>query len=195
MSEPPDQYYNLSTGLSEVLNEIGVNENIVQRRRKAWMLRETISTIWCSLTGSFNKVFHFGSQTEGSTTPGLDSDLDTLTCLSDIQVIQDLSQWQPDKSKLLMVQDETTSPGYCLLQGMREDEPVPLMRQDPRPDLDPYEFLTDDNGRVLVQNFVPLIDGGIRRGPAETQEGRDDIIDEDNVVGFCCSSWPKEAEP
>jgi hypothetical protein len=191
MFEPPDHYHNLSLRLSHVLDEIGVNQEVVMKRRRGWMLTETISNIDNKLKNNGSTICYFGSQTEGSTTIRLNSDIDFLTCKHVTRLIQDWSDWDQDDDKLqlLMIQDVTTSPGYCLLQLVYPNEPLPMK------DFQHRHFSTDRKGRVLLRHSMNLgymQDGRIIHCPAEVIHG---FNDGDFVLVLHCLSWPKEADP
>ncbi|XP_045190162.2 uncharacterized protein LOC123547263 [Mercenaria mercenaria] len=188
MSQHPDYYRTVSLKLSEVLNDIGVNERMILKRRMV-LLMETMWTSTWKLLGMNMSIYHFGSRSEGSTTLGLQSDTDTLFCLNKYNVIQDWAEWQPSRRNLLMIQDETTSPGYCLLQKLRDDEHLPTALLDRLP---------DSRGKVLLKNTsyrdAPL-EGRVINGPASSMEGSQGIADQDFVPAFHCRSWPAEARP
>jgi hypothetical protein len=148
MFQGPDYRENLSLMLSEVLNDIGVNERMVMRRRRGIMLIETMRNIRCRLTDGNLSYYNLGSQSEGTTTKGLDSDLDILACMHDFNIIQDWSEWEPGKLNYLMIQDENTTPGYCFLQLLRHDEPLPETVI-----LDEHH-ITDRRGRILCKNTM-----------------------------------------
>ncbi|XP_053401564.1 uncharacterized protein LOC128557677 [Mercenaria mercenaria] len=196
MSRDPDYYQTVSLKLSEVLNDICVNERMILKRRRMALLSETMVTSTHRLLGENISIYHFGSQSEGSTTIGLKSDADTLGYSSECNVIQDWSEWQPGWTSLLMIQDETTSPGYCLLQWLRNDEPLPV----PTASLDhnPDSRLTVSRGKVLLKNTglidVALAAGCVINGPALSQ-GMPGIGDNDMVPAHHCKSWPAEAQP
>jgi hypothetical protein len=55
--------------MSQVMDGIGVNEKIVMKRRRSWLLNESLFTITQQLHGNDVNVFTFGSQIEVTTTP------------------------------------------------------------------------------------------------------------------------------
>ncbi|XP_045213407.2 uncharacterized protein LOC123564127 [Mercenaria mercenaria] len=196
MSHKPDYYRTVSLKLSEVLNDIGVNEGMILKRRRMYLLKETMSTCTERLMGRNLSIYHFGSQSEGSTTKGLDSDADTLTCHNERNVIQHWGEWQPDRKSLLMIQDETTSPGYCLLQSLRNDKPLPICTAalDHEPDI--YHTVIGD--KLLLKNTLyrnVAIEGSVINGPAASMQGLPGFSDQDCVAALHCNSWPAEAQP
>ncbi|XP_045171977.2 uncharacterized protein LOC123534011 [Mercenaria mercenaria] len=191
MSQAPGHSESLSLKLSEVLSDIGVDEKTVLKRRRMLLLKESTYKIKKILTGVNHSTYYFGSQVEGSTTPGLKSDLDILLSRDDMNVIQDWSMWQPGVKNLLMVNDETTSPGYCLLQLLKADEPSPCTCNYHRTHED---LLADGRGRTLMKNIVKPKNGSVVNGPATTYPGKNNSSAFDKVVACQCKSWPKEAQ-
>lgn len=114
MTRIPDYAHNLSLKMSQVMDGIGVSEKIMMKRRRLMLLNESLFTLTHQLLGKDRNVFFFGSQIEGTTTIGLNSDLDCLISMNNYNVIQDWSEWEYGKHNLLMIQDEYVSPGYCL---------------------------------------------------------------------------------
>ncbi|XP_045183569.2 uncharacterized protein LOC123542006 [Mercenaria mercenaria] len=193
MSQASGHSESLSLKLSEVLSDIGVNERTVLKRRRTLLLFESIHKMDKILTGSSFISLYFGSQVEGTTTPGLKSDLDFLR-FENVNVIQDWSDWQPGIRNLLMIKDESTSPGYCLLQVLRADEPSPCTCNCHRKHED---FCTDGRGRILMKNSCNIGifgEGYVINGPAHTYPGYNVFSAIDGVFAYQCKSWPKEAQ-
>ncbi|XP_053403338.1 uncharacterized protein LOC128558386 [Mercenaria mercenaria] len=189
MDRLADELRVFSLRLSRVLDDIGVNERTVMIRRRTGLLLESLYTLEHYVIRKFNgdiTVFKFGSQTEGTTTLGLNSDTDTLICYSRYNIIQDWWQWEQGKINLLMLRDNA-APGYCRLQLLRSDIP------EAREDLPDYSFEYDDEGRVLMKNTLlhVLQPGKIRHGPSSSSAE----LNDDRVIGLPCKSWPTEALP
>ncbi|XP_045173199.2 uncharacterized protein LOC123534831 [Mercenaria mercenaria] len=190
MFHTPDYYHNISMRLSAVLDDIGVNENIVLKRRRTALLNETMQTIRIRANGeqSTGTVYNLGSQSEGTTTQGLQSDSDTLGCMDDNIVIQDLSEWTPSKYNFLMIQNETTPPGYCRLQLLRPNAPLPLTHQTDN------DFVTDTQGRILLKNTIidtVIEEGEQRQGPSLASAAKLGFLASDSVLAYPCKSWPQ----
>ncbi|XP_045202755.2 uncharacterized protein LOC123556227 [Mercenaria mercenaria] len=188
----PEYTQNVSLRLSNVLDEIGVNDNIVMKRRNTVLTEESLRTVTKTLEGLDTTLFHFGSRTEGTTTAGLLPDSDTLVCDNHFNIMQDLGEWQQGFTNLLMVRDEDTPPGYCLLQKTYENVPLPV---DYTPSND---FVTDRRRRVVMKNswFVDRIpEGCTRHGPSQSLRGIPGFADDDLVYAYYCKSWPLEAMP
>ncbi|WAR23673.1 hypothetical protein MAR_037342 [Mya arenaria] len=118
MENPPDFYRIMSLRLSRALSDIGVNRWMVRRRRRTFLMIEANDTIIGKLRGCDFTSFYFGSQSEGTTTPGLNSDIDTLTCINDTNIMSSWSEWEAGKDNMLMVKEETCSPQHYLLQSV-----------------------------------------------------------------------------
>ncbi|KAH3840834.1 hypothetical protein DPMN_114290 [Dreissena polymorpha] len=115
------------------------------------MFRESLRVISENQTESW-EVFHFGSQSEGTTTPGLQSDIDELHCDNtvnvmikkagmenilkvdydahearwcDINAVINLLDWKAGMMNVLMLRDKNTPPQQYLVQIFRKDMPVP----------------------------------------------------------------------
>ncbi|XP_060569635.1 uncharacterized protein LOC132728044 [Ruditapes philippinarum] len=190
MFQEPDYRENLSLMLSEVLHDIGVNERTVMERRRARMLTETMLNIMYRLTDENFTRYSLGSLSEGTTTIGLQSDIDILGSFNDYNIIQDWSEWEHGKINFLMIQDENTTPGYCFLQLLRVDVPLPLT-------VIPNEHhITDRRGRILLKNtFINhcLQGGEQRHGPSIALQGEPGFCDRDKVFAIRCKSWPQSA--
>ncbi|XP_045157383.2 uncharacterized protein LOC123523790 [Mercenaria mercenaria] len=193
MFQAPDHTQTVSKRLSEVLADVGVDERMVLKRRRAWLLIESIYTRSLQLQDHNISTKYFGSQSEGTTTPDLHSDTDQLFLMNNFNVIQDWNGWEPGMRNYLMIQDESVSPGYCLLQRLRDDAPLPYN------DVPDQYYIKDRTGRVVLKNAImsaaaaAAFEGGERHGPAYTREGKPGFNDNDIVVAFPCKSWPLPA--
>ncbi|XP_045156542.2 uncharacterized protein LOC123523024 [Mercenaria mercenaria] len=195
MFQVPDYTGTVSERLSEVLAEIGVDERTVLRRRRTVLLAESVENSALQLQDKKLTEYYFGSQSEGTTTQGLKSDTDILYSSSDLIILQDWSDWQPGVHNLLMIQDDTVSPGYCLLQYLRDDVPLP------------YNYVLhehcfrDRTGRILLSNTFMSAAAttahftGVNNGPAYTVGGVPGVPDTDYVPAYPCKTWPLQARP
>ncbi|XP_060572241.1 uncharacterized protein LOC132730352 [Ruditapes philippinarum] len=189
MFQEPDYIENLSLMLSEVLHDIGINERLMMRRRRGMMLYEAINNITYRLIDIDFTIYFLGSKSESTTISGLHSDNDALICLNDTNVIQEWSEWEHNKENYLMIQDENTTPGYCYLQLLRDDEPLPVTDM-------PNEYhITDSSERVLLKNTLKngAIPGAVCNGPSNTIPGPPGFCDSDTVIAFHCKSWHQSA--
>jgi hypothetical protein len=89
-----------------------------------------------------------------------------------------------------MVQDDTVSPGYCLLQAVRSDVPLPEQH------IEDEHHIRDQSGRVLLRHSMSLghiQNGRIRHGPSAATAALPGGCDIDYVLALHCSTWPKRA--
>ncbi|XP_053379039.1 uncharacterized protein LOC128548405 isoform X2 [Mercenaria mercenaria] len=192
MFQQPGYIENVSLGLSEVLADIGVNERIVKKRRRTWLLAESMDKKSAKLYDVNGSSYYLGSQCEGTTTLGLESDTDQLVCPNIFNVIQDWADWEPDKNNYLMTQDESVSSGYCRLQRLRNDAPLPYSNV-------PNEHhFRDTMGRILLKNTVmsaiaDVFERGVKHGPAYAEQEQHGVRDTDTVPALSCKSWPLQA--
>ena len=123
----PGWFYNvMSLRLIAALEDMGVTELIIGRRRHAFLQDESAATWREQICGRHCVQYHFGSMTEGTTTPGMGSDIDTLRCNDSVNIMSGRSDWKRGKNNLLMVKHATCSPQHYRLQRIRADEPLPL---------------------------------------------------------------------
>ncbi|XP_060568762.1 uncharacterized protein LOC132727342 [Ruditapes philippinarum] len=189
MFQSPEYSNILSLKLSEVLEDVGVNEEMVMKRRRVHMLAENIHTVSLKSICENRTVYNFGSQSEGTTTIGLNSDTDILLLDYDYNVIQDWAEWKQNKINLLMIQDEDVTPGYCFLQLLRSDEPL---FETIIPDQD---YIRDNKGKILLKNtsLTAAGDDAVRHGPSNSILGKEGYNDIDIVFGYPCNSLPQSA--
>ena len=136
----------MSMRLVRALEDVGVTGLIVGRRRYAFLSNESFRSVECPFTTGNGVVYHFGSMSEGTTTPEMGSDIDTLTCNDIVNVISGWPEWKRGRLNLLMVKHMTCSPQHYRLQMASSELPVPLV--DPI-----HEFcVPDDDGTILLSN-------------------------------------------
>ncbi|XP_053377810.1 uncharacterized protein LOC123558957 [Mercenaria mercenaria] len=192
MFQAPEYIEPVSVILSDVLSDIGVDKRIVLKRRRATLLVESMSRRLFQLEDHNRTIYLFGSQSEGTTTPDLKSDSDQLMCLNGVNVIQNVSEWKPGEENYLMIQDDTVPPGYCLLQPLRNDTPLPYPTV-------PNEHFSERKGKILLKNTImsaitDIQDRGRKQGPAHTFQEPPGMSDVDVVLAFRCKSWPLQAK-
>ncbi|XP_052819216.1 uncharacterized protein LOC128245046 [Mya arenaria] len=176
----------ISLRLSRVLEDIGVNRPMIVRRRRTWLMRETAMTTAERFKGTNSFFFHFGSQSEGTTTPGMKSDIDTLVCLNIPHVILNYDDWQQGKDYLLAVKTEQLPPQHCLLQRLRPDILLPQTHMGLPTDV------IDNEGRVLhthiqAENckFISQLNQSgeiVQNGPSRSWNENDFVF-----AYYCCT--------
>jgi len=184
----PPFFPSLSVLLCRRLDAVGANTLVFDRRREAFLHREAMSTTTDQAEGHNFVAFHFGSQSEGTTTPGLRSDTDTLFSYNIINVMLHWSDWKRGMINLLMVKDESTPAQHYLLQRVRSDEPLPETRVKT-----PYDVI-ESQGRVFLSNLWIIRHSAnvfganhLRRGPSNS-----DDEDFDYVLARPCTSLSPE---
>jgi len=182
----------MSRHLSRVLDDIGVIQDMTDLRRHIHLLKETLNTISSKLQGYNDTHYIVGSQSEGTTTIGMDSDMDNMIILNNYLVVFDWAEWDKDKIIMLAIKDNTTPPQLCYLQRLRRDLPLKMdVTVNPTDEV-------DEEGRVLVSNkwnddliwesskhLGPMIS----HGPSKSFSDKVDM-----VFAFPCASMPPECE-
>jgi len=136
----------MSLRLIAALEDMGVTELIVGRRRHMFLQNESTVTVKLKLLGLSYMIYHFGSMTEGTTTPGMGSDIDTLWCDDDVNIMTGWPEWERGRHNLLMVKHPTCSPQHYRLQEALDDLPLPRTQ--------PYDeyCVTDHDGKIYRSN-------------------------------------------
>jgi len=183
----------MSLRLIAALEDLGVTELIIGRRRHTFLQEESADTLTYQIHGRPCVCYHFGSMTEGTTTPGMGSDIDTLICDDRVNIMSGRPDWKRGKVNLLMVKHVTCSPQHYRLQGIRADEPLPLTF--PNDDFD----VSDTDGMIYRSNRAAgtflrqyASDNNtpyINAGPSHSISEMYDI-----VVAFRCETLPVECE-
>jgi len=123
----PGWFYNvMSLRLIAALEDLGVTELIIGRRRHTFLQDESAWTWQEQMCGRHYVCYHFGSMTEGTTTPGMGSDIDTLSCYDNVNIMSGLPDWKRGNENLLMVKHAICSPQHYRLQEIRPDLPLPF---------------------------------------------------------------------
>ncbi|KAH3740311.1 hypothetical protein DPMN_047014 [Dreissena polymorpha] len=112
----PEYFPALSFRISDVLDEIGAGKRTVMERRETYLLIERMLTLAGQHREANEDYFHFGSQSEGTTTPGLNSDIDMLMSYKNVNIMTDWRDWEAEMVNLLMLRDDITIPQQYLLQ-------------------------------------------------------------------------------
>ncbi|KAL3847843.1 hypothetical protein ACJMK2_018734 [Sinanodonta woodiana] len=182
----PDQYFSLSERLSHILDNSGYS--LEDRNTKVLVANEieVLFNIANELQGKRRKYI-FGSRGEGSTGPGLHSDIDYLLQTDTVKVVTDLSQCDPAISNLLMVQDNNTHSGYVKLQIIRispDNTPVKVYM-----DIYNNTIVIDSLYRSVVTNTLRH---GQNTGPAIHTHHSLKELSTDVVYAYRCTEWPQE---
>ena len=192
----PAYYKPLSLRLFSLLDDIGASEEMRKVRMESQVTREILNTVHWQPEVS---VYHFGSQADGTTTEGMESDAYVVFILNNIQVVTD-PQDHPAGTSLLVIQDDTTPAGYCKLQLVQCGVP----QYGNSPVADPYpdevcrfwlDFTSDANSdadnRTLCVFKVPETAARLfdqRHGPAMTSNATSKSSAGDLVFAVECNS-------
>ncbi|KAH3740456.1 hypothetical protein DPMN_047162 [Dreissena polymorpha] len=127
----------------DALDDSGAGKATVLERRRTYLRREHFEKIAFQLRGNNRECFHFGSQSEGTTTPGLQSDIDLLVSSNIINIMTVWEDWKSGVLNLLMLHDSTTPPQQYLLQVIKvyTPEPVTSLTHD--------TYVRKDSGQIL----------------------------------------------
>ncbi|KAL3859566.1 hypothetical protein ACJMK2_009782 [Sinanodonta woodiana] len=184
--EVPDYYDAVSVRLMNVMDTIGLMENIRWKRIEIWTQVEELLTI--EHYKDKVKVHIFGSQAEATTTSGLRSDIDIVSHLIPITVLEDLQSWEPGSVSFLMIMDDITPPGYGKLQQVYSDVPVPIYY------LQTDSLMLNRTGRSCIPSNIVYhkqYTYAEYHGPAVTF--KDAIKSYDIVVALQIHAWPYTA--
>ncbi|KAH3897125.1 hypothetical protein DPMN_021310 [Dreissena polymorpha] len=163
----------------EVLVDSGAGKETVMERRDIYMYRESLELIARALRGDYYEAFHFGSQSEGTTTPGLQSDIDILYSSHRVNIMTDLGDWKARMSNYLMLYDDMTPPQQYLLQVFREDI------QEPETSLCDDIFVRSDSGQVLfsadlwkqdIKYSLKYVGPATKKGPSVSWKHNWDVV-------------------
>ncbi|XP_052765075.1 uncharacterized protein LOC128206556 [Mya arenaria] len=195
MDRDPESQRVMSLRLSKVLGDIGVTRHMVDRRRRTWLIKEKVYTIEVNILRDKNYTcYHVGSQSEGTTSLGMKSDVDMLVKINDHSIILEMSEWQfGGKGIFLMLKNEKTPPQHCNLQIIRTDLPLPFTQDMVVKSL---ECEVDMEGKVLLKNTVhdSLLTQTwgveyIRQGPSRSGNKELDVVN-----AYHCPRVPEECQ-
>ncbi|XP_052239720.1 uncharacterized protein LOC127850612 isoform X4 [Dreissena polymorpha] len=139
----PEHFAELSFRMFDALDDSGAGKETVLERRRTFLRREHIEKIAFQLQGNNIECFHFGSQSEGTTTPGLQSDIDFLLSYNKCNIMTVWEDWRTGMYNLLMLHDNTTPPQQYLLQVIQDYTPEPVTS------LTDDCFVRKDSGQIL----------------------------------------------
>jgi len=184
-------FRHLSEVLYQVLECVGVNPWVVERRRHTFLHREAAQEVDVYQQRQDATAFHFGSQSEGTTTPGLQSDTDLLFTANNVNIMSSLADWQQGRMNLLMVRYEDTPPQHYLLQLFKNFVPLPATATDID---DLPDFVTDPHGRVFYSNLAVVKSYAELFGETHVRHGPSNSPNEDFdlVSAFHCKTLPPE---
>jgi hypothetical protein len=167
----------ISSCLSHVLENVGVNETTVSKRRELYHQSEVIKEIghtlmvkYCNCNSFENsKICHFGSQMEGSTTLSIHSIIDLVYLYPLLYSIVQYNVKETQSDFKLLI-EKSAPDGYCKLKGHDKLEPIFYNQKGncfiPHSHVKKYFLSSTD-----MSCFVPHI----QNGPAESCNSTDHI--------------------
>ncbi|KAH3740539.1 hypothetical protein DPMN_047245 [Dreissena polymorpha] len=139
----PEHFKELSIRMFDALDDSVAGKETVLERRRTFLRREHIEKIAYHIQGMNIECFHFGSQSEGTTTPGLQSDIDFLQSDNRFNIMTVWEDWRTGMYNLLMLHDNTTPPQQYLLQVIQRYTP------EPATSLTDDRLVRKDSGQIL----------------------------------------------
>ncbi|XP_063430076.1 uncharacterized protein LOC134712456 [Mytilus trossulus] len=171
----------LSLAINEVLDGIGASDKARRRRQMKTKLIEAAINVTIKCRNEPLVTYSFGSLSEGATTFDMNSAIDQVICPTNCIVIQNMTDWVPNKQCYLIVADELSFPGYVKLQRLKTDKPEPYIMLDSL-------HATDQHGRIVLRNTcfkdvtnMPKFD---QHGPAFTYDEEPGFQSRDIVYGL-----------
>ena len=182
----------LSLMVYELLDQLGLSEEI----RKLYRERAYTGEISHNLVlGDLRRGYFFGSDSEGTQTPGMNSDVDMAIVDQAIEVFTNCSS-SGGKPGYIVVQDETTPPGLVKLQMVYDNKPLQLTRGAGRIITDeistlllqkPYHFLPDHKGRIVITGkpgYIPPVPNVTKHGVAFKEDNKGEFADIDIILAL-----------
>ena len=185
LQETPDYYKPLSLKVCKALDNIGASGKSRKRWKNAAFTNEILLSVLSRYTCDDRHLYYqFGGSAEGTTTLGLWSDVDTLFCKENVEVVQDLTSglFPENKVCFLMISDNDTMPGYTKLQRLVNGVPQTVFNSS-----DVYVIdKVDNKGRFVVcrQRAENV------HGPADMFNAEKRYPDQDIVYAYRCQTWP-----
>jgi len=183
----------MSLRLIAALEDLGVTELIIGRRRHAFLQDEALLTWRRQISGRHYVCYHFGSMTEGTTTPGMGSDIDTLNCNDSVNIMSGLPDWKRGKENLLMVKHATCAPQHYRLQEIRPDLPLPLtvsINEFSVLDADGIIYRSNRAAGTIVRQLAAVLKRPyLNAGPSHSMLEMYDF-----VYAYRCGTLPVECE-
>ncbi|KAK3590341.1 hypothetical protein CHS0354_025732 [Potamilus streckersoni] len=200
----PDYYAQISERLANILDNVGYSQ--ADRQRKVRVA--TDAEILLNLTSLFSQSIRqsspyiCGSRSEGSTGPGLCSDIDLLLSDNIFKVVTDQFGCQPDKINYLILTDAHTHPGYVKLQRVMSrdytsaslipDVCVPC-RRDSCGRTEEVNLIPNNVHNVgTIINSILFPINKVNAGPAQHYRHSLKLYSSNWVYVYRCFDWPRE---
>ncbi|XP_052765759.1 uncharacterized protein LOC128207012 [Mya arenaria] len=191
----PELMRKVSLKMSDIMGDIGVTQEMVNRRRRLFLMREKVNTDYSNIINLKNvKKFHFGSQSEGSTTLEMNSDIDMLVCDYDCPVELTIPDKDPLISFFLAIRTPEMPAQHCYLQMFCPYTRNPATVEHVIGRQEDVEI--DDEGRVLLKhiyddNRLKELWKGKYKKQGPSRSGWEDF---DMVSALHCATLPEECQ-
>ena len=127
-----------------------------------------------------------GSGFEGTTTKGLESDVDLVIVMEYLPVVTDVSDAQFRETSFLMIEDFYTPPGYVKLQLL--DDGIPQFRSSENPQADSISY--DKEDRIVFICSSDIMNDQDIHGPARSTPATETYYAFDYVPAVRCRKIP-----
>ena len=182
----------LSLMVYELLDQLGLSEEI----RKLYRENAYTLEISCNLVRSdLCRGYTFGSDIEGTQTPGMNSDIDMAIVDQAIEVFTNCPS-SGGKLGFIVVQDETTPPGHVKLQVVNDNKPFQetrgaggIITDEMNTSLSNsgYHLPPDHKGRIAITvppGYMPPFPNVTKHGVAFKMNNKGEVADFDFVRAF-----------
>ena len=182
----------LSLMVYELLDQLGLSEEIRKLYRERAYTEEISKNL---VRGDICRSYTFGSDIEGTQTPGMNSDIDMAIVYHQLEVFTNCSS-SGGKPGFIVVQDETTPPGLVKLLMVWDNEPLQVTHGAcgiitdeiyASPSNSGYHFLPDYKGRIVItvrQGYMLPVPNVTKHGVAFKQDNKGGYPDIDIVRAF-----------
>ena len=180
-------YKTLSRRLYRILEDTGASTTFRGMTVKAKTTKEIFTSLCSSMIlNTAVSYYWFGSSFEGTTTPGLNSDIDIVIVPEYLPVVTSIADAQQYFTSLLLVQDSYTPAGYCKLQLVIHGMPVTLSQPITPSYSGPLQWNAENRILFTFMEGISLL----RHGPAHTLKATQSNAAIDFVSAVRCHTWP-----
>lgn len=190
LEKPMNEFKSLSRKVYKVMEDIGAGLETRRVLIEAKTVREILYTV--SEIDQPCSHYIFGSSFEGTSTTGLQSDLDEMVVDEKLYVVADVTEAPKYQSCYLIIQDQMTPPGYAKLQLVSNGKCL-YRSYSTLPDIAWNLYEIDSENRCVFTVLVPpeFVYATERHGPAFTTLSKKSAFTQDTVIGFRSKGWPK----
>ncbi|KAL4218236.1 hypothetical protein ACF0H5_022972 [Mactra antiquata] len=184
----------LSHKINDVLNHVGINNDIIKHRRKCYLQTECFAEVYSRTiikAWACEEVYHFGSQSEGTTTMGINSDKDQLKIPDEVVVITSTKTDHVTEDMYAFHMEKFTNRGYCCLRDISfgNNSKVSIYWNNA------FKMHHKHNTSFLKNSFQffdeAFCEKTEQEGPARYIQSP--YGEEINILyGIKCTSWPRE---